>query len=110
MKKSKTCAEVAFPEGFGEREAFELSAKGWLSAQVELNDGRQFSLYFSDLVRLKQDLDESVRAGQPYFAEPGLIVLPEVTVETVQAAVQSLCEQGFFDQLRPHHAIERVSN
>ena len=84
--------------------------KGWLSAQVELNDGRQISLYFSDPIRLKQDLDESARTGKPYFAEPGLIVLPEVTVETVQAAVQALCKQGFFDQLRPLREIERAAS
>ncbi len=44
----------------------------------------------------QQDLDENVKLGKPYFAEPGLIVLPEVTVEAIQAAVHSLWEQGYF--------------
>lgn len=108
MKKNNAGAEVVFPDGFDDRAAFEMAAKGWLSAHVEIKDGRQFSVYFSDPVRLQQDLDESVRAGKPYFAEPGLIVLPEVTVETVRAAVQMLSEQGFFDQLRPCHEIARA--
>lgn len=108
MKKNNAGAVVVFPDEFDDRAAFEMPAKGWLCAHVEMNDGRQFSVHFTDPVRLQQDLDESVRAGKPYFAEPGLIVLPEVTVETVRTAVQRLYSQGFFDQLRPCHEIERA--
>lgn len=108
MEKNK--AKVVFPDGFHDRAAFEMPAKGWLSAQVEMKDGRLFSVHFSDPCRLRQDLEESVRAGRPYFAEPGLIVLPEVTTDTVKTAVQTLCERGFFDQLRPCRAAEPATS
>lgn len=45
-------------------------------------------------------MDEAVTSGRPCFAEPGLIVLPEVTVETIQNAVDFLWEQGFFAYLK----------
>jgi len=93
---------VLFPEGFDERSAFECSMKGWLSAQVESESGERYSIYFSDPVRLQQDLDDQVRRGVPCFAEPGLIVLPEVTIEAAQNAVQFLWREGFFKHLRAY--------
>jgi hypothetical protein len=91
---------VIFPEGCDERAAFETPLKGWLSAQVELEDGCRYAVYFSDPIRLQQDLDEAVKSGRPCFAEPGLIILPEVTVEAIQDAVQFLWKQGFFAYLK----------
>ena len=38
--------------------------------------------------------------GKPYFAEPGLIIVPEVTVQAMQEAVQFLWKQGFFASLK----------
>lgn len=107
--KAQTCARVIFPEGFDERGAFEMSLKGWLSARVELTDGRHYSVYFIDPVRLRQDLDENAQRGRPYLADPGLIVLPEVTVEAVQEAVHALCEEGFFARLRAEQENERAA-
>lgn len=97
----EVCPRVVFPEGFDERAAFEAPFKGWLRVQVEMKDGILYSVYFTDPVRLQQDLQEAVKTGRPYFAEPGLTVLPEVTLEAVQDTVQSLCEQGFFAHLQP---------
>ncbi|SRR6266511_5708619 len=91
---------VIFPEGFDERAAVETPLKGWLSAQVELEDGCRYVVYFSDPFRLQQDLDEAVNSGRPCFAEPGLIIVPEVTVKTIQNAVQFLWKQGFFTYLK----------
>lgn len=92
--------QVIFPDGFDERAAFEAPLKGWLHAHVELENGSCYAVHFSDPVRLQQDLEENIRTGEPCFAEPGLIVLPEVTVEAVQEAVRSLCERGFFEHFK----------
>lgn len=91
---------VVWPEGFDERAAFEMPLKGWSSAQVELANGTRYAVYFSDPIRLQQDLDEQVQLGQPCFAQPGLVVLPEVTVAAIEAAVQWLWQQGFFTHLQ----------
>ncbi len=101
-----TITPVILPEGFDERATFEISLKGWLSAQVELEDGDRYAVYFSDPIRLQQDLDENVKLGKPCVAEPGLIILPEVTVEAIQDAVQFLWEQGFFTNLKANSGNE----
>lgn len=98
---------VIFPEGFDERAEFETPHKGWLSAHVEMNDGTRYAIYLSDPVRLQQDLAENAQLGRPYLAEPGLILLPEVTAEAIRETVQSLCEQDFFGHLRPCQDNER---
>lgn len=100
--KTRGDPRVIFPAGFDERAAFETPLKGWLSTQVELEDGCRYALYFSDPIRLQQDLEEAVQSGRPCFAEPGLIILSEVTVKSIQDAVQFLWKQGFFAYLKAH--------
>ena len=98
--KTRSGPRVIFPEGFDERAAFEASLKGWLKAQVELEDGCRYAVYFSDPIRLQQDVDEAVKSERPCFAEPGLIIVSEVTIKTIQDAVQFLWKQGFFASLK----------
>jgi hypothetical protein len=89
-----------------ERAVFEMPLKGWLSTQVEFEDGRRYRVYFSDPIRLQQDLHEQVENGSPCFAEPGLIVVREVTVEAIQDAVHFLWKRGFFDDLKAEPSEE----
>ncbi len=98
--KTRSGPRVIFPAGFDERAAIEAPFKGWLSAQVELDDGCRYAVYFSDPVRLQQDVDDAVHNGVPCFAEPGLIIVPEVTIQNIQDAVQFLWTQGFFAFLK----------
>jgi hypothetical protein len=91
---------VILPDGFDEQALFELPFKGWLSAYVESEEGCRYPVYFSDPVRLQQDLEDEVQLGKPYFTMPGLIILPEVTIEAIEEAVQLLWEQGFFAYLK----------
>lgn len=98
--KTRSGPRVIFPEGFDERAALETPLKGWLSVQVESEDGCRYAVYFSDPLRLQQDVDEAVKSGRPCFAEPGLIIVPEVTVQTIQDAVQFLWQQSFFASLK----------
>jgi hypothetical protein len=98
--KTRSNPRVILPTGFDEQAAAETPLKGWLSAQVELDDGCRYAVYFSDPIRLQQDMDDAVHNGKPCFAEPGLIIVPEVTVQTIQDAVQFLWKQGFFASLK----------
>jgi hypothetical protein len=98
--KTPSGPRVIFPEGFDERAAFEIPLKGWLRAQVELENGCRYAVYFSDPIRLQHDVDEAVNSERPCFAEPGLIIVPEVTVQAIQDAVQFLWKQGFFTFLK----------
>ncbi len=102
--KTPSSPRIIFPEGFDERAAFETPLKGWLNAQIELEDGCRYAVYFSDPIRLQlrlqHDVDEAVKSARPCFAEPGLIIVPEVTVKAIQDAVQFLWKQGFFAYLK----------
>jgi len=92
---------ISFPTGFLDRE-FELPYKGYArNVHVKAADGRSWTLYFTDLSRLQQDLDDAKGRGESYFAEPGMIVLSEVTVEIIRNAIEGLWEAGFFKTLAP---------
>jgi hypothetical protein len=93
---------VVFPDGYDERREWETPAKGWLSGvEVHLADGRRYALTFYDPVRLTQTLEDDARAGRPYFAERGLVVLLEVSTAAIKAAVPGLVRDGFLDSLKP---------
>jgi hypothetical protein len=101
MPNDNDYPKVIFHEEFDERSAYEAPLRGYVShIIVETEDGNRYSVYFSDVVRLQQDLEIGVKHGEPCFAEPGLIVLPEVTVETIHEAVKYLWKQNFFSHLK----------
>ena len=92
---------LVLPEHWDERAAFETPLRGYLEgAVVQLADGARYSVYFYDPVRLGQDLADHVRLGRPFFAEPNLIVVPEVTEAAMQAAVEKLAGEGYFQHLK----------
>jgi hypothetical protein len=93
---------VVFPEWFDERAEYETPLKGWLDhVRVQLPDGTRYAVFFYDPVRLEQDLAENVKLGVAYVAEPGLIILPEVTPAAIRSAVEALWRQGYFNTLKP---------
>jgi hypothetical protein len=98
--KTPDQVQILWPAGFDAQAQFELPYKGWLSVCAKLENGHRYTLSFIDPTRLQQELEDSVQEGKPYFAEPGLIILPEVTVEAVEDAVQTLQKQGFFAYLQ----------
>jgi hypothetical protein len=93
---------IHFPEGFDDRAEWEAESRGWLQGvTIELADGARYPALFYDPVRLSQDLDAEASLGRPYLAEPGMIVLPQVTRAAMTEAVRQLVESGFFNHLRP---------
>jgi hypothetical protein len=102
MSETSHHPKIIFPDGFDERSEHEMPLRGYLShALVELEDGSRYPVDFIDPVRLAQDLEVSVKWGIPCYAEPGLIVLPEVTVSSIENAVKYLHQHGFFEKLKP---------
>jgi hypothetical protein len=94
--------QLKFEGEFDEREEMEARDRGYRShVSVELSNGEQYPVVFYDVERLQQDLEVETKAGIPYIAEPGLIVLPEVTRKNMETAVCRLVEEGFFEALRP---------
>jgi hypothetical protein len=93
---------VIFPEDYDAQSEYETPFRGYLSnVDVQLPDGARYQVFFIDPVRLQQDLAEHVRTGEPFFAEPNMIVVPEVTTESIQKTVAGLVEQNYFRHLKP---------
>lgn len=93
---------LVFVIPFGRNEEEEAKSRGYLShVLVELDDGRLYPVFFYDIVRLQQDLDEEAKHGRAFVADPGMIVLSEVTLATMELAAQKLCDERYFDKLRP---------
>lgn len=93
---------LVFQCDFDERAAFEAESRGFLShVAVELDDGSRYPVIFYDPVRLQQEIDDSIKAGRVCFADPGMIVVPELTLECMNRAVLQLVREGFFSHLKP---------
>lgn len=110
MATELTGAVIALPDEFDERDEAEMAMKGHLSnVVVRLEDGSRYELHFIDPVRLGQELELDAKAGTPYFAEPGLIVLPQVTLPAVRATIERLAAGRYFRYLLPLAADSPLS-
>lgn len=90
---------VHFPEWYDERGEWEAESKGWLQGViVELPSGERHSTLFYDPVRLAQDWDAE---SLPYLAEPGLIVIRDVTRSAILETADALYREGFFEHFKP---------
>ena len=93
---------ICFPEGYDDRLEFETPSKGYLrDVVVRLEHGARYKLFFIDPRRLEQDLQADMANGLRYYAEPGMVVLPEVNTQTVCEAVSGLWRDNFFRYLKP---------
>jgi hypothetical protein len=91
---------LLFTEDFDERAAFEIEQKGWCGiALVKLPGGARIKLFFYDPVRLAQDLENGLTRGAVCIAEPCMIVVPRVTREYMEKAVNQLFENGYFNNV-----------
>ena len=102
MTTTRLRATIEWPDWWDDRAEYEMTQKGHLSGLiVRLDDGSRYEVNFIDPVRLGQDLAREARGGTPYFAEPGLVVIPDVTLPAVCAVVERLAADGFFRHLQP---------
>ena len=100
MPITSSTGRLVFAQGFSEQTILEAQNRGYLShAMVELDGNRFFAVFFYDPIRLQQDLQESAKHDRPFVADPGMIVLPELTLDAMQSAVQRLGQEGYFDHL-----------
>jgi hypothetical protein len=94
--------QISFPHGLDEKIAFEAEQKGyWGRVTVRLSSGREHSVCFYDPVTLSQNLKIVEENGGVCIGEPGLIVIPSVTLHYMQEAVNQLFDEGYFEYLSP---------
>jgi hypothetical protein len=69
---------------------------------LELRDGVAYPVAFYEPVALCEELQSRVKWGFGRFvAEPGLVVVPEISVANMRAAVSELIDIGYFAHLKP---------
>jgi len=91
---------IHFPEWYDERGEWEAETKGWLQGvQVEFPKGQLYPLFFYDPVRLAQDLEAEDAMG--VVAEPGMVVIAELTRSNIVRAVEKLIFANYFERLKP---------
>jgi hypothetical protein len=95
--------ECDFTEA-GPNPAIKVAAKD-LAAEFTQEDGEPAAKKYADkelfIEGVVKDMEEYVKLGTPFFSEPGLIILSEVTTETIRRAVKDLWQRGFFKHLKP---------
>ena len=102
MSEEVPNVKIVFPDSFDDRSRLEMTSRGCLiNVLVEVEDGNRYRVEFIDPVRLAQEMEDNVKLNIPCYAEPGLIILPEVTVVHIQKAVRYLYIHGFFESLTP---------
>jgi len=94
--------QLIFVNDFSDEAAFDAAARGYLShVLVKLESGLLYPVVFYDPIRLKQDMDELAAHGERFLADPGMIIVPEVSREAMESAALTLAAQGFFDHFVP---------
>ncbi len=79
-----------------------INQKGWFCHnQVELANGNRYQICFFDKDNLVGVLNHSEKEGKPFFIENALIVLSEVTIENMNAAIIEAEKLNFFENLKP---------
>jgi hypothetical protein len=93
--------EIHLPDWYDERAREECAARGYLPGTViEFADGQRYELYFYDPVRLGQDLAADLPHGVPCVAEVNMVVVSEITPNSIRAAVTYLVEIGYFRKIK----------
>jgi hypothetical protein len=98
----KDAPKLTFKYGWDERDEVETPMKGCRSdGIVHCADGKTYSVYFIDPIRLQQDLEAEMECGYPFLAPPALIVVPELTRLSMENAITQLWKQGYFNAFTP---------
>jgi hypothetical protein len=93
---------LLFGSEFDERAAFEAEARGYIgNVVVQLPSGALVELCFYDPVRLVQDLETLEQSGEACIGDPGLVVVPRVTVGFMENAANQLYKKGYLNRLVP---------
>ena len=101
MEPTRKMPRLAFPEGFTDRDEWEMESKGYVYAFLECEDGRRYPVMFIDPVRLAQDVEATLQSGQPCYYESGQVVVPEVTIATLTRVIPDLVEEGYLERHAP---------
>ncbi|HZF52542.1 MAG TPA: hypothetical protein VE093_28000 [Polyangiaceae bacterium] len=100
--RGHTGFRIIYPKDYHGQWEEECVFKGWLAGvKVRIEDDRVYALTFVDIHRLAQMLDDQVATGLAHYAEPGLVIVTELTRSNIEASIPHLVSEHFFDALCP---------
>jgi len=95
---------------FDEKKVSDALAGGHLSGVfVLLPNGNKYPISFYDLKGIRQKISAS-KDRKKYVADIGLIVISEITIKNLQAAVEDLYEVGHFNNFVPCCRVPRQND
>jgi hypothetical protein len=101
MEPTSKVPRLGLPEGFTDRDEWEMERKGFVYAFLECEDGLRYPVMFIDPVRLAQDIEAPLQSGQSYYYEFGQVVVPEVTIPALTKIIPHLVEEGYLERHQP---------
>jgi hypothetical protein len=101
MEPTNKMPRLVFPDGFTDRDEWEMERKGYVYAFLECEDGCRYQVMFIDPVRLSQDIEATLQSGQSYYYEFGQVIVPEVTISSITKIIPLLVEEGYLDRHLP---------
>ena len=80
----------------------EAAQRGYMShVFIELGPDQLYPVFFYTHDRLHGDLGRSATFDQPFIAETGMVVLAEMTLANIEAAVAWMVDESYFDYMMP---------
>jgi hypothetical protein len=90
---------LVFPQEFDDY-AWEVESKGWFASAKLTFLEKQYQITFYDPVRLRQTVEDELQSESVFF-EPNLVVVPAVTRENMEKAIDFLIQSGGVSSLSP---------
>ena len=102
MNEQHPVVKLVFPVEDFQRQLDEANDRGFLShVLVEIGGTDFYPVCFYSIGELAGELRDDPTYPDKLVAETGMIVLPEITLDRMEKAVQWLCETGYFRYMRP---------
>ena len=102
MKEEHPQVKLVSPAKGLDRQLDVANERGFLShALVEIGGTDFYPVCFYTCEEVSGELLEDPKYPFKFLAEIGMIVLPEITLDRMEKAVQRLYEQGYFRYMRP---------
>lgn len=86
---------ITFNAGTDEEACIKMRELGGVTVSVDGEDGSKFTACFVTVQHLQRQIDSEDRKF-PCLADINMFIVPEVTVEAVEASVEHLWQEGFF--------------
>lgn len=80
-----------------DRTKSEMVMKEWVSIKIKFSE-KTYNLFFISLIRLQQEVNYVFKT-QSYYFEPNLIMVPEVTEESIKRVLEQIWHTKLFHSM-----------